>query len=34
MSSGNRMPDAGGWFWSIVLGLAVLIVLGNLGGGA
>ena len=32
MSSDNKMPDVGGWFWSIVLGLAVLIVLSNLGG--
>ena len=32
MSSGNKMPDAGGWFWCFALGLAILVVLGNLGG--
>lgn len=32
MSSGNNMPDASGWFWSVALGLAIMIVLGNLGG--
>lgn len=32
MSMGNKMPDVGGWFWSIALGLAIMIILSNLGG--
>ena len=28
----NKMPDAGGWFWSIMLFFSILIVVVNLGG--
>jgi hypothetical protein len=32
MSSGNKMPTPSEWFWMIVGGWFVVVVLGNLGG--
>ncbi len=32
MSMGNKMPDAGGWFFCFMVGFVILLVLGNLGG--
>ncbi len=31
MSMGNRMPDAGGWFWVIVVGCSLMLLLMEVG---
>lgn len=32
MSMGNKMPDAGGWFFCLLGGFAVMLLLSSLGG--